>query len=202
MSEIKTKTNDVEMVHPELAAIEVEGTERSDVLMKGALAAGAIFGLGAISPFLKGALGAGGGKKGDLEVLNYALTLEYLESAFYAEALKKAGVKGKLKELVQTLSTDEDAHVKALSQTIRIWAASRSRRRRSPSRTRTPPGSRPSPKRSRMSASALTTAPPRRSPRRTCSRRPAASFRSKLDMPPRSHSRTEISPPRTPSTRP
>ncbi|MBN8868341.1 MAG: ferritin-like domain-containing protein [Solirubrobacterales bacterium] len=119
MSEIKTKTSEMEMVNPELAAIEIDGVERSDVLMKGALAAGAILGLGAISPFVKGALGAGGGKKGDLEILNYALTLEYLESAFYAEALKKAGVKGKLKELVQTLSTDEDAHVKALSQTIR-----------------------------------------------------------------------------------
>jgi rubrerythrin len=106
------------MVHPELAAVEIEGTERSDVLMKGALAAGAIFGLGAISPFVKAAMGANGGK-GDVEILNYALTLEYLESAFYAEALKKAGLKGDLKQLVTTLSTDEDAHVKALTQTIK-----------------------------------------------------------------------------------
>lgn len=116
MTETKT---DTEMVHPELAAIEVDGTERSDVLMKGALAAGAIFGLGAISPFLKGAMGASGGKKGDIEILNYALTLEYLESAFYAEALKKAGLSGDLKQLVTTISTDEDAHVKALTQTIK-----------------------------------------------------------------------------------
>lgn len=115
MTEIKT---DTEMVHPELAAIEVDGTERSDILMKGALAAGAIFGLGAVSPFVKGAMGAGG-SKGDVEILNYALTLEYLESAFYAEALKKAGLSGELKELVKTISTDEDAHVKALTQTIR-----------------------------------------------------------------------------------
>lgn len=116
MTEIKTEN---EMVHPELAAIEVEGSERSDFLMKGALAAGAIFGLGAISPFVKGAIGATGGKKGDIEVLNYALTLEYLESAFYNEAKKKLNLGGDLKELVNTLATDEDAHVKALSQTIR-----------------------------------------------------------------------------------
>lgn len=109
----------IEMVHPELAAIEVDGTERSDVLMKGALAAGAIFGLGAISPFVKGAIGATGGTKGDIEVLNYALTLEYLESAFYNEAKKRLNLSGNLKELVNTFATDEDAHVKALAQTIR-----------------------------------------------------------------------------------
>ena len=116
MTEIKSNT---EMVHPELAAIEVEGTERSDFLMKGALAAGAIFGLGAISPFVKGAMAAKGGNKGDIEVLNYALTLEYLESAFYNEALKKLNLGGDLKQLVTTIATDEDAHVKALGQTIR-----------------------------------------------------------------------------------
>lgn len=116
MTEIKTET---EMVHPELAEIEVDGTERSDFLMKGALAAGAIFGLGAISPFVSGAMGAGKGKKGDIEVLNYALTLEYLESAFYSEAKKKLNLSGNLKQLVDTFATDEDAHVKALTQTIR-----------------------------------------------------------------------------------
>ncbi|MBN8867100.1 MAG: ferritin-like domain-containing protein [Solirubrobacterales bacterium] len=115
MTEIKTEN---EMAHPELAAVEVEGTERSDFLLKGALAAGAIFGLGAVSPFVRGAMGAGGGK-GDVGILNYALTLEYLESAFYAEALKKLSLKGGLKDLITTISTDEDAHVKALSQTIR-----------------------------------------------------------------------------------
>ena len=123
MNELKTEIPaelpaDTEMVHPELAAIEVDGSERSDVLMKGALAAGAIFGLGAISPFVRNAMAANG-NKGDIEILNYALTLEYLESAFYAEALKKAGLSGELKELVKTISTDEDAHVKALTQTIR-----------------------------------------------------------------------------------
>lgn len=115
MTDTKTENK---MVHPELAAIEVEGTDRSTVLMKGALAAGAIFGLGAISPFVKGAMAANG-SKGDVGILNYALTLEYLESAFYAEALKKARLKGDLKQLVTTISTDEDAHVKALTQTIK-----------------------------------------------------------------------------------
>lgn len=114
MTELKT---DTEMVNPELATIEFEGQERSDFLLKGALAAGAIFGLGAISPFVRNAVAGSG--MGDVEILNYALTLEYLESAFYREGLKKAGATGDLKELLKTISTDEDAHVKALSQTVK-----------------------------------------------------------------------------------
>ncbi|MGK2931578.1 MAG: ferritin-like domain-containing protein [Solirubrobacterales bacterium] len=114
MTELKTET---ELIHPELASVQIEGQERSDFLMKGALAAGAIFGLGAISPFVRNAVAAS--DSGDIEILNYALTLEYLESAFYKEGLKKAGATGALKELINTLSTDEDAHVAALTQTIK-----------------------------------------------------------------------------------
>ncbi len=117
MTELKTAN--IDMVNPEMADIQVEGTERSDFLLKGALAAGAIFGLGAISPFVRGASAKAGGTKGDIEILNYALTLEYLESAFYKEGLKRAGATGALKELLTTISTDEDAHVAALTGTIK-----------------------------------------------------------------------------------
>ena len=117
MTELKTAN--IDMVNPEMADIQVEGTERSDFLLKGALAAGAIFGLGAISPFVRGASARAGGTKGDIEILNYALTLEYLESAFYKEGLKRAGATGALKELLTTISTDEDAHVAALTGTIK-----------------------------------------------------------------------------------
>lgn len=114
MTELKTET---EMVHPELATVEFEGQERSDFLLKGALAAGAIFGLGAISPFVRNAVAKN--DMGDIEILNYALTLEYLEAAFYQEAKTRVNGSGDLKELIDTLFTDEDAHVKALTQTIR-----------------------------------------------------------------------------------
>lgn len=117
MTELKTAN--IDMVNPEMADIQVEGTERSDFLLKGALAAGAIFGLGAISPFVRGASAKAGGTKGDIEILNYALTLEYLESAFYKEGLKRAGATGALKELLTTISADEDAHVAALTGTIK-----------------------------------------------------------------------------------
>ncbi len=115
MNELKTQSS--EMVNPELAEIEIDGRERGDILMKGALAAGAIFGLGAISPFVRGAVAKA--DMGDVEILNYALTLEYLESAFYKEVKKKVKGSAGLMELIDTLSTDEDAHVKALTQTIK-----------------------------------------------------------------------------------
>ena len=40
---------------PELAAVEVEGVSREAFLVKGVLAAGAVYGAGMISPFLKSA---------------------------------------------------------------------------------------------------------------------------------------------------
>jgi len=115
MTELKTAST--EMVNPELAQIEFEGQERSDFLLKGAMAAGAIFGLGAISPFVRNAVAKA--DMGDVEILNYALTLEYLESAFYKEAKTKVKGSSDLMELINTLSTDEDAHVKAITGTIK-----------------------------------------------------------------------------------
>lgn len=114
---VGSKAVGTEPVSPELAAVEVDGVERSDLLMKGVLAAGAVFGLGAVGPFVRRSLAADGG--GDLEILNFALTLEYLESAFYKEAKSRAGASGDLRALIDLIAADEDAHVKALTGTIK-----------------------------------------------------------------------------------
>jgi len=110
-----------ELAHPELAAVEVvddsEDLSRSEVILKGALAAGAVYGTAMVGPFVRKALAMSGG--GDIEIVNFALTLEYLESAFYAEAKKRAGAKGELKKLVDLLAEDEQQHVEALTATVK-----------------------------------------------------------------------------------
>lgn len=109
--------NDQVQASPELAAIEVESLNRSTFLVRGVLAAGALYGAASMTPIIRKAF-AQGGSMGDIEVLNFALTLEYLEAAFYKEG---AGVKGLSDEVagyVETFGGEEQEHVDALKATI------------------------------------------------------------------------------------
>jgi rubrerythrin len=57
--------------------------------------------------------------KGDADILNYALTLEHLETAFYTEAAMKMGHSGYVAKLVKIIQADEQQHVSGLTAALR-----------------------------------------------------------------------------------
>jgi hypothetical protein len=61
--------------------------------------------------------------KGDIGILNYALTLEHIETAFYADVVASGLFKGTDLELIRMFGKDEAAHVAALTQTVRKLGA-------------------------------------------------------------------------------
>jgi hypothetical protein len=112
------------------AADQVAGDTRMSFLRKGALAGGAALSGGAVlSALVPGAAMAKGAPpssfgKGDIGILNYALTLEYLEAAFYDEVTKNGIVKNKaLKQFLATTKKDEDTHVATLKKALGSKAA-------------------------------------------------------------------------------
>jgi hypothetical protein len=128
--DLKSIDTDGAIAETHAAAVEAidSGHTRSNFLRKGALAGGAALSGGAIlGALVPGtALAASGAPpvkpfgKGDIGILNYALTLEYLESSFYNAAAKNNVAKGdkQLTAFLKTAQTDENAHVKALKKAL------------------------------------------------------------------------------------
>ena len=65
---------------------------------------------------MSNALAASGSS--DVDILNFALTLEYLETAFYQDKGKTVGLSGQAKSLASSFGDEEAEHVAALTKAI------------------------------------------------------------------------------------
>ena len=100
-------------------AVDPEGAAtRADFFKKAALGGGALMAGGVLFAGLPAlALGAPS-KAQDVAILNYALTLEFLETAFYKEACAKAGLTGETAQFAKVVYGHEAAHVAALKKVL------------------------------------------------------------------------------------
>lgn len=107
------------LVVPQLATVEIKGMTRSAFVLRSAMAAGAVYGASVVGPFVSRSFAQDGGGGGDVEILNFALTLEALEATFYQEALRQvSGLSGDLQALAEQLEADESEHAEVLTSTI------------------------------------------------------------------------------------
>jgi Ferritin-like domain len=109
--------NNPDLASPELGAVEVHGMNRASFILRGAITAGAVYGVAAVGPYVSNAFAAA--SSGDVAILNFALTLEYLETDFYKTKGKSVGLSGEAKTLASSFGDEEAEHVAALTSAIK-----------------------------------------------------------------------------------
>jgi hypothetical protein len=102
---------------PELGGVEIHGMTREAFLVKSTLAAATVYGAAAVGPFVSSALAQNA--TGDIDILNFALTLEYLETDFYQVKGKSLGLSGMAKQYAKTFGDEEAQHLAAIAATIK-----------------------------------------------------------------------------------
>jgi Ferritin-like domain len=94
------------------AVEKVGGASRAGFLRQAAVGGAALTGLLAAAPT------ASAQAKSDVDILNYALTLEYLQAAFYTEAEREGVLRGASARAAAVVGPVERAHVKAFRKAL------------------------------------------------------------------------------------
>src|SRR4051812_41012287 len=100
-----------------LAGIRVEGITRGSFILRGTLAAAAVYGVGAATPFVRAALAQSDAS--DSAILDFALRLETLEANFYDKALEQVpDMSRRVRRVIQDVRDHEHQHAETLNETI------------------------------------------------------------------------------------
>jgi Ferritin-like domain len=103
------------------ALARVSGDSRAEFLRKATVGGAALLGALAMPPAGDSA------SRNDVDILNYALTLEYLQASFYTETERIGALRGKAVEATRVVGAVERAHVQALRATLGRAAVKRPR---------------------------------------------------------------------------
>ena len=93
------------------------GADRADFLRKAAFGGAALLGAGGVLGALPSVAGAAT-PASDVAILNFALTLEFLEAEFYTQAEKNGRFKGESGRIARVIGAHERAHVAFLRKAL------------------------------------------------------------------------------------